>query len=189
MHRVILMEGRNMSSFKGTTIVAVRRGGHVAIAGDGQVTAGDTILKSNAHKVRTLFEGKVITGFAGTTADAFTLFELFEGKLKQYNGDLTRSAVELAKQWRTDKQLRQLEAMMLVSDGKRIFLINGAGDVVDPERDAIGIGSGGNYALSAALAYLEADSSLSAEEIARKSVEIASSVCIYTDDQIHVEVL
>ncbi len=113
----------------------------------------------------------------------------FEGKLKQYNGDLTRSAVELAKQWRTDKQLRQLEAMMLVSDGKRIFLINGAGDVVDPERDAIGIGSGGNYALSAALAYLEADSKMSAEEIARKSVQIAASVCIYTDDQINVEVL
>jgi ATP-dependent HslUV protease subunit HslV len=109
--------------------------------------------------------------------------------LKQYNGDLTRSAVELAKQWRTDKQLRQLEAMMLVSDGKRIFLINGAGDVVDPERDAIGIGSGGNYALSAALAYLEADSTMSAEEIARKSVQIAASVCIYTDDQINVEVL
>ncbi len=116
-----------MSSFKGTTIVAVRKDGHVAIAGDGQVTAGDTILKSNAHKVRTLYDGKVITGFAGTTADAFTLFELFEAKLKQFNGDLTRSAVELAKQWRVDKQLRQLEAMMLVSDGKRIFLINGAG--------------------------------------------------------------
>lgn len=188
-HPVTPMEGSNMSSFKGTTIVAVRRNGHVAIAGDGQVTAGDTILKSNAHKVRTLYDGKVITGFAGTTADAFTLFELFEGKLKQYNGDLTRSAVELAKQWRTDKQLRQLEAMMLVSDGKRIFLINGAGDVVDPERDAIGIGSGGNYALSAALAYLEADSTMSAEEIARKSVQIAASVCIYTDDQINVEVL
>ncbi len=189
MHPATPMEGSNMSSFKGTTIVAVRRDGHVAIAGDGQVTAGDTILKSNAHKVRRLYDGKVITGFAGTTADAFTLFELFEGKLKQYNGDLTRSAVELAKQWRTDKQLRQLEAMMLVSDGKRIFLINGAGDVVDPERDAIGIGSGGNYALSAALAYLEADSTMSAEEIARKSVQIAASVCIYTDDQINVEVL
>lgn len=186
---VILMEGKKMRSFKGTTIVAVRKDGHVAIAGDGQVTAGDTILKANAHKVRRLYEGKVITGFAGTTADAFTLFELFEAKLKQYNGDLTRSAVELAKQWRTDKQLRQLEAMMLVSDGKRIFLINGAGDVVDPERDAIGIGSGGNYALSAALAYLETNSSLSAQEIAKKSVEIAASICIYTDDSIHVEVL
>lgn len=183
------MEGNRMSSFKGTTIVAVRKDGHVAIAGDGQVTAGDTILKANAHKVRTLYDGKVITGFAGTTADAFTLFELFEAKLKQFNGDLTRSAVELAKQWRVDKQLRQLEAMMLVSDGKKIFLINGAGDVVDPERDAIGIGSGGNYALSAALAYLEAGPTMSAEQIARKSVEIAAKLCIYTDDCIHVEVL
>lgn len=178
-----------MSSFKGTTIVAVRKDGHVAIAGDGQVTAGDTILKSNAYKVRTLYDGKIITGFAGTTADAFTLFELFEAKLKQFNGDITRSSVELAKQWRVDKQLRQLEAMMLVSDGKKIYLINGSGDVVDPERDAIGIGSGGNYALSAALAYLEAAPQLGAEQIARKSVEIAAQLCIYTDDCIHVEVL
>ncbi len=189
MHPVIRMEGKRMSSFKGTTIVAVRRNGHVAIAGDGQVTAGDTILKSNAHKVRTLYDGKVITGFAGTTADAFTLFELFEQKLKQFNGDLTRSAVELAKQWRTDKQLRQLEAMMLVSDGKKIFLINGAGDVVDPEKDAIGIGSGGNYALAAALAYLDASPELEAKEIAVKSVLIASTLCIYTDDSIIVEEL
>lgn len=178
-----------MSSFKGTTIVAVRKDGNVAIAGDGQVTFGDTILKSNAHKVRTLYDGKVITGFAGTTADAFTLFELFETKLKQYNGDLTRSAVELAKQWRGDKNLRQLEAMLLVSDGTLIYLINGAGDVVDPERDAIGIGSGGNYALAAALAYLEAAPSMSAAEIAEKSVQIAAKLCIYTDDIIKVEVL
>jgi len=178
-----------MSSFKGTTIVAVRKDGKVAIAGDGQVTFGDTILKSNAHKVRTLYDGKVITGFAGTTADAFTLFELFETKLKQYNGDLTRSAVELAKQWRTDKHLRQLEAMMIVSDGKAMYLINGAGDVVDPERDAIGIGSGGNYALAAALAYMEADAKMSAAEIAEKSVQIAAKLCIYTDDTITVEVL
>jgi len=178
-----------MSSFKGTTIVAVRKDGNVAIAGDGQVTFGDTILKSNARKVRTLYDGKVITGFAGTTADAFTLFELFETKLKQYNGDLTRSAVELAKQWRTDKHLRQLEAMMIVSDGTAMYLINGAGDVVDPERDAIGIGSGGNYALAAALAYLEADPTMSAPEIAQKSVEIAAKLCIYTDDTITVEVL
>ncbi len=178
-----------MSSFKGTTIVAVRKDGKVAIAGDGQVTFGDTILKSNAHKVRTLYDGKVITGFAGTTADAFTLFELFETKLKQYNGDLTRSAVELAKQWRTDKHLRQLEAMMIVSDGKAMYLINGAGDVVDPERDAIGIGSGGNYALAAALAYMEADAKMSAAEIAEKSVQIAAKLCIYTDDIITVEVL
>lgn len=178
-----------MSSFKGTTIVAVRKDGKVAIAGDGQVTFGDTILKSNAHKVRTLYDGKVITGFAGTTADAFTLFELFETKLKQYNGDLTRSAVELAKQWRTDKHLRQLEAMMIVSDGKTMYLINGAGDVVDPERDAIGIGSGGNYALAAALAYMESAPEMGASEIARKSVQIAAKLCIYTDDIITVEEL
>ncbi|MFA5447720.1 MAG: ATP-dependent protease subunit HslV [Sphaerochaeta sp.] len=178
-----------MNNFKGTTIVAVRKDGKVAIAGDGQVTFGDTILKANAQKVRTLYDGKIITGFAGTTADAFTLFELFETKLKQYNGDITRSAVELAKQWRTDKHLRQLEAMMLVSDGKAMYLINGAGDVVEPERDAIGIGSGGTYALSAALAYLEAAPSMSAAEIAEKSVQIAAKLCIYTDDVIKVEVL
>lgn len=178
-----------MSSFKGTTIVAVRKDGNVAIAGDGQVTFGDTILKSNAHKVRTLYDGKVITGFAGTTADAFTLFELFETKLKQYNGDLTRSAVELAKQWRTDKNLRQLEAMMIVSDGTAMYLINGAGDVVEPERDAIGIGSGGNFALAAALAYMESAPEMGASEIARKSVQIAAKLCIYTDDIITVEEL
>jgi ATP-dependent HslUV protease subunit HslV len=178
-----------MNSYKGTTIVAVRKDGKVAIAGDGQVTFGDTILKSNARKVRTLHDGKVITGFAGTTADAFTLFELFEAKLKQYNGDLTRSAVELAKQWRIDKQLRQLQAMMIVSDGTQVYLINGVGDVVEPERDAIGIGSGGTYALAAALAYLETADGLSAAEIAEKSVQIAAKLCIYTDDTIHVEVL
>lgn len=178
-----------MMEFKGTTIVAIRKDGHVAIAGDGQVTFGDAVLKGNAHKVRRLYDGKIITGFAGTTADAFTLFELFEAKLKEFSGDLTRSAVELAKQWRTDRTLRQLQAMMLVSDGKKIFLINGTGDVVDPERDAIGIGSGGNFALAAALAYLDSNTTLSAEEIARKSVEVAATLCIYTNDSIITEVL
>lgn len=178
-----------MMEFKGTTIVAIRKDGHVAIAGDGQVTFGDAVLKGNAHKVRRLYDGKIITGFAGTTADAFTLFELFEAKLKEYSGDLTRSAVELAKQWRTDRALRQLQAMMLVSDGKKIFLINGTGDVVDPEHDAIGIGSGGNFALAAALAYLDSNTTLSAEEIARKSVEVAARLCIYTNDSIITEVL
>lgn len=178
-----------MNEFKGTTIVAIRKDGHVAIAGDGQVTFGDTVLKGNAHKVRRLYDGKIITGFAGTTADAFTLFELFETKLKEFSGDLTRSAVELAKQWRTDRALKQLQAMMIVSDGKKIFLINGTGDVVDPERDAIGIGSGGNFALAAALAYLDTDSDLTAEEIARKSVEVAASLCIYTNNSIITEVL
>lgn len=178
-----------MNEFKGTTIVAIRKDGHVAIAGDGQVTFGDTVLKGNAHKVRRLYDGKIITGFAGTTADAFTLFELFETKLKEFSGDLTRSAVELAKQWRTDRALRQLQAMMIVSDGKKIFLINGTGDVVDPEHDAIGIGSGGNFALAAALAYLDTGVDLTAEEIARKSVEVAASLCIYTNDSIITEVL
>lgn len=142
-------------SFKGTTIIAVKKDGHVAIAGDGQVTAGDTIMKGNARKVRRIFDDKIIAGFAGTTADAFTLFELFEKKLSQFNGDLMRSAVELAKEWRMDKGLRRLEAMILVSDGNRIFLISGTGDVLEPEFDAIAIGSGGNYALSAARAYLD----------------------------------
>lgn len=174
-------------SFRGTTIVAVRKNGHVAIAGDGQVTAGETVMKGNARKVRRLFDGKVITGFAGATADAFTLFELFEKKLKQFNGDLTRAAVDLAKEWRIDRNLRKLEAMMLVSDGKKIFLISGTGDVLEPEYDAIGIGSGGNYALAAARAYLESGVGLEAVDIARKSLEIASSICIYTNGSIIVE--
>ena len=178
-----------MNEFRGTTIVAIRKDGRVAIAGDGQVTYGDAVLKGNAHKVRRLYDGKIITGFAGTTADAFTLFELFETKLKEHSGDLTRSAVELAKQWRTDRALRQLQAMMVVSDGKKIYLISGTGDVVDPERDAIGIGSGGNFALAAALAYLDSDTDLNAEEIARKSVEVAATLCIYTNDSIITEVL
>lgn len=174
-------------SFRGTTIVAVRKNGHVAIAGDGQVTAGETVMKGNARKVRRLFDGKVITGFAGATADAFTLFELFEKKLKQFNGDLTRAAVDLAKEWRIDRNLRKLEAMMLVSDGKKIFLISGTGDVLEPEYDAIGIGSGGNYALAAARAYLDSAVELEAVDIARKSLEIASTICIYTNGSIIVE--
>ena len=151
----------------GTTIVAVRKRGKVAIAGDGQVTQGETVVKGNAHKVRRLYDDKVIIGFAGSTADAFTLFELFEGKLKQFNGDLTRAAVELAKQWRMDKQLRNLEAMMLASDGDKMFMISGVGDVLEPEGDVLAIGSGGNFARAAATAYLDADVSWDAEEIAR----------------------
>ena len=151
----------------GTTIVAVRKGGKVAIAGDGQVTQGETVVKGNAHKVRRLYDDKVIIGFAGSTADAFTLFELFEGKLKQFNGDLTRAAVELAKQWRMDKQLRNLEAMMLASDGDKMFMISGVGDVLEPEGDVLAIGSGGNFARAAATAYLDADVSWDAEEIAK----------------------
>ena len=172
----------------GTTIVAVRKGGKVAIAGDGQVTQGDTVVKGNAHKVRRLYDDKVIIGFAGSTADAFTLFELFEGKLKQFNGDLTRAAVELAKQWRMDKQLRNLEAMMLASDGNKMFMISGVGDVLEPEGDVLAIGSGGNFARAAATAYLDANVDWDAETIAKKSISIAADICIYTKHSIITEV-
>ena len=172
----------------GTTIVAVRKNGKVAIAGDGQVTQGNTVVKGNAHKVRRLYNDRIIIGFAGSTADAFTLFELFEGKLKQYNGDLTRSAVELAKQWRMDKQLRNLEAMMLASDGKTMFMISGVGDVLEPEGDVMAIGSGGDFARSAATAYLDSGVDWDAETIARKSVSIAADICIYTNHSIISEV-
>ena len=174
---------------QGTTICAVRKNGSVAIAGDGQVTQGNTVVKGNARKVRRLYDGKVIIGFAGATADAFTLFELFEGKLKEFSGDLTRAAVELAKQWRMDKQLRNLEAMMLASDGKKMFMISGVGDVLEPEGDVMAIGSGGNYAEAAARAYLDAGVDLSAEEIAKRSVNIAADICIYTNHNIITEVL
>ncbi|MHC1693239.1 MAG: ATP-dependent protease subunit HslV [Sphaerochaetaceae bacterium] len=175
-------------SFRGTTIIAVKRNGHIAIAGDGQVTAGEAVMKGNARKVRRMFDGKVISGFAGATADAFTLAEVIEKNLKQYNGDLTRAAVEMAKEWRMDRNLRKLEAMILVADSSKIFLISGVGDVLEPEFDAIAIGSGGNYAYAAALAFLES-SDYSAAEIARKSLEIASGICIYTNKSIIVEEL
>ncbi|MBS7378282.1 MAG: ATP-dependent protease subunit HslV [Sphaerochaetaceae bacterium] len=182
------MEKRKERKMTGTTIVAVRKNGKVAIAGDGQVTQGNTVVKGNAHKVRRLYNDRIIIGFAGSTADAFTLFELFEGKLKQYNGDLTRSAVELAKQWRIDKQLRNLEAMMLASDGKTMFMISGVGDVLEPEGDVMAIGSGGDFARSAAIAYLDSGVDWDAETIARKSVSIAADICIYTNHSIISEV-
>ena len=174
----------------GTTICAVRKDGKVAIAGDGQATSGEggIVMKGNCRKVRRLYDGRVVIGFAGATADAFTLFELFEGKLRQYNGDLTRAAVELAKQWRMDRALRNLNAMMLTSDGSKLFLITGSGDVLEPEGDAAGIGSGGAYALAAARAYLDSGVEWSAEEIARKSVETAADICIYTNHNIITEV-
>ena len=182
------MEKRKERKMTGTTIVAVRKNGKVAIAGDGQVTQGNTVVKGNAHKVRRLYNDRIIIGFAGSTADAFTLFEVFEGKLKQYNGDLTRSAVELAKQWRMDKQLRNLEAMMLASDGKTMFMISGVGDVLEPEGDVMAIGSGGDFARSAAIAYLDSGVDWDAETIARKSVSIAADICIYTNHSIISEV-
>ena len=169
-----------------TTILAVMKNGEVAMAGDGQVTLGNTTMKGNARKVRTLNDGKIVIGFAGATADAFTLFERFEAKVNEYNGDITRSAVELAKEWRTDRMLQKLEAMLLVASKEKILLISGTGDVVEPETGAIAIGSGGNYAYAAALAFLE-NQELSAAEVSRKSLGIAARICIYTNDNIIVE--
>ncbi len=174
---------------KGTTIVAVRKGNIVAMAGDGQVTLGESvIMKGHARKVRRLYNDQVIVGFAGSTADAFTLEEKFEAKLKEFSGDITRSAVELAKDWRTDRILRRLEAMLLVADATRTLLISGNGDVIEPDEGAVAIGSGGNYAYSAARAYLDA-SDLKADEIARRSLGIAASICVYTNDNITVEMI
>ncbi len=173
---------------KGTTIVAVRKNGQIAIAGDGQVTSNNTVVKGNARKVRRLYDGKVIIGFAGTTADAFTLSELFEGKLRQFNGDITRAAVELAKQWRMDKALRNLEAMMIATDGDKLFLITGNGDVLEPEGDVLAIGSGGDFARAAATAYLDSRVEWTSDEIARRSINIAGDICIYTNHNIIVEV-
>ncbi len=175
-------------SFHGTTIIAVRKDGKAAMAGDGQVTLGNTVMKGNARKVRRMYDDRIIAGFAGATADAFTLFERFEGKVKEYNGDLARSAVELAKEWRMDRALRRLEAMMLVADRTRTLLISGTGDVVEPEEGCIAIGSGGAFAQAAALAYLDA-STLEAAEIAYRSLKTAAKICIYTNDHITVEEL
>lgn len=177
----------NHAVWHGTTILTVRKSGKVVIAGDGQVSLGATIIKSNARKVRTLGPGDVIGGFAGATADAFTLFERLESKLEQYPGQLTRACVELAKDWRTDRYLRRLEAMMLVADREKSLVLTGTGDVLEPERDVMGIGSGGNYALAAARALLETE--LSAEDIARKAMAIAAEICVYTNSNLVVETL
>jgi ATP-dependent HslUV protease subunit HslV len=176
-----------MSTFHGTTILCVRREGRVALGGDGQVTLGDKIMKSNARKVRRLHDGRVLAGFAGGTADAFTLFERFENKLGQY-GNLTRAAIELAKDWRTDRSLRRLEALLCVADATQSLLISGTGDVVEPEHDLIAIGSGGAYAQAAALALLE-DSELDARSIVEKALHIAGQICIYTNRNITIEEL
>lgn len=173
---------------RGTTVIAVRRGTSVAMAGDGQVTMGATVMKSNAKKIRRIADGKILVGFAGATADAFTLFERFEGKVKEYGGDITRAAVELAKEWRTDRILRRLEALLLVADRKATFLISGTGDVIEPDEGVIAIGSGGSYAYAAARAYLDA-SSLGAKEIAERSLRIAAGICIYTNAEVMVEEL
>lgn len=171
---------------RSTTVIAVKRNGKVAMAGDGQVTLGNTVCKGNARKVRKIYNGKILTGFAGSVADAFTLLDKFEEKIKEFNGDLTRSAVELAKMWRTEKMYQKLEAMLIVADSNKILLISGDGNVIEPENDVLAIGSGGNYAYSAALAYLDS-SDLSAREIAERSLNIAGNICIYTNHNITVE--
>ena len=176
-----------MEQYRGTTIVSVRRNGVVAIAGDGQVSMGSTIMKGNARKVRTLAGGRVLAGFAGGTADAFTLFELFEAKLEQY-GNLTRAAIELAKDWRSDRRLRRLEALLCVADAEASLIVSGNGDVIQPEDDLMAIGSGGSYAQAAARALLD-DTELGAEEIVRNALKIAASICVYTNENIVVETL
>ena len=173
---------------RSTTVIAVKKNGTVAMAGDGQVTMGNTVMKSNARKVRRMYDGKVLTGFAGATADAFTLFDKFEDRLKEYGGDITRAVVELAKMWRTDRSLSKLEALLLVANKDKILLISGSGDVIEPETDILAIGSGGNYAYAAALAYMES-SDLSARDIAERSLKIAGNICIYTNNHITVEEL
>lgn len=173
---------------RGTTIVAVRKDGKVAVAGDGQVTTGNTVMKHKARKVRRLYKDAVIAGFAGATADAFTLFELFEAKLEQHNGNLTRSAVELAKDWRTDKMLRRLEALMIVADKSQTFIISGNGDVIEPDDGIAAIGSGGSFALAAARALLR-HSKLPASKIADEAMNIAAEICVYTNNNIVMEEL
>ena len=172
----------------GTTILAVRRDGRTAIAGDGQVTVGATVMKHNAKKVRKMYNDKILAGFAGATADAFTLFEKFEAKLEQYHGNLTRAAVELAKDWRTDKVLRRLEALMIVADKERSFILSGNGDVIEPENGIAAIGSGGPYALAAARALVD-HTKLDARMVVEESLKIAGDICIYTNKEITVEEL
>jgi ATP-dependent HslUV protease subunit HslV len=181
------MQPQNSDLWHGTTILTVRKDGAVVIGGDGQVSIGQTIVKANARKVRRLAKGDVIGGFAGATADAFTLFERLEGKLEQYPGQLMRAAVELAKDWRTDRYLRRLEAMMLVADPQVTLVLTGTGDVLEPENGIMGIGSGGNYALAAARALL--DTAMDAESIVRKAMAIAADICVYTNRSVTVEAL
>lgn len=177
-----------MEQYRGTTILSVRRNNQVVIGGDGQVTLGNAIMKGNARKVRRLYHNKVIAGFAGGTADAFTLFERFEGKLEEYNGNLTRAAVELAKDWRTDRMLRRLEALLAVADSKVSLIISGNGDVIEPEQGLIAIGSGGDFAKAAARSLLE-NTEIGAQEIVEKSLGIAADICIYTNRNLTIETL
>ena len=182
-----MSQSTNCPDWHGTTILAVRKGGRTVIAGDGQVSMGQTIVKGNARKVRKLAGGKVLAGFAGATADAFTLIERLEAKLEQYPEQLARACVDLAKDWRTDRYLRRLEAMLLVADKDAIFTVTGVGDVLEPETGVAAIGSGGNYALAAALALAETE--LDAETVARKAMAIAAKICVYTNGELTVESL
>ena len=177
-----------MANLKGTTILSVRRGNTVVIGGDGQVSMGDTVMKGNAKKVRRLYHDKVLAGFAGSTADAFTLFERFEGKLERHQGHLVRAAVELAKDWRTERSLRRLEALLTVADDSASLIISGTGDVIEPENDVMAIGSGGSFAKSAAIALIE-NSDLSARDIVEKSLQIAADICVYTNQNLTIEAL
>jgi ATP-dependent HslUV protease subunit HslV len=180
--------GKGETMFHATTILCVRRNGAVAIGGDGQVTMGNTVLKHNARKIRKMYDDRVIAGFAGATADAFTLFEKFEEKLEAYRGNITRAAVELAKDWRTDKILRRLEALLIVADKEHTFVISGNGDVIEPEEGIAAIGSGGPFAQAAARALFE-NTDLGAREIIEKAMKIASGICIYTNENISIEEL
>ena len=184
-HPLDLGDGRRIRS---TTVICVRRGDSVVMAADGQVSLGSTVMKHSARKIRRLYQDKVLAGFAGSTADAFSLFARFETKLEQYAGNLGRAAVELAKDWRTDKMLRQLEALLIVADSKQTFLLSGTGDVIDPDEGIATIGSGGSYALASARALIE-NTELSARDIAEKSLRIAGQICIYTNDHITIEEL
>lgn len=175
-------------SFRGTTILCAKRNDQMVIGGDGQVTLGNVVMKGNARKVRALYNGQVIAGFAGATADAFTLFERFEGRLQTHNGQLMRAAVEMAKDWRTDRALRKLEAMMLVADQDNMLLISGTGDVIEPQHDFIAIGSGGNYAHAAAQALME-NTDLSARDVVEKGLTVAAELCIYTNNNFTIEEL
>jgi ATP-dependent HslUV protease subunit HslV len=181
-------QGAAAKRIRSTTVICVRRAGSVVMAADGQVTLGESVIKHSAKKIRRLYQDKILAGFAGSTADAFSLFSRFEGKLEQYAGNLGRSAVELAKDWRTDKMLRNLEALLIVADPTQTFLLSGSGDVIEPDEGIAAIGSGGSYALASARALIE-NTELSAREIAEKSMKIAGQICIYTNDQITVEEL
>lgn len=183
-----MSEHTDANTFYGTTILCAKRGDQMVIGGDGQVTLGHVVMKGNARKVRRLYHGKILAGFAGATADAFTLFERFEGKLQSHNGQLMRAAVEMAKDWRTDRALRKLEALLAVSDRENSFVISGNGDVIEPENALIAIGSGGPYAQASAQALLQ-NTDLSAREIVQKSLNIAADICVYTNHNISLESL